>query len=63
MSFRPPPPEVRCAAVVYRTGWNFFGSRCPQDRLAESDLCKRHFEMEQAGQTVQRVRPPQKVSA
>lgn len=56
-TFLPPPEALRCAAIVYRTGWNWFGARCPQRHLAGSDLCRRHREMERAGQTVQRVWP------
>ncbi|MGE5747309.1 MAG: hypothetical protein ACM33U_08610 [Solirubrobacterales bacterium] len=62
-TFLPPPADLRCAAVIYRTGWNWIGSRCPQRHQAGSDLCKRHAEMQAKGQHVQRVLPPQKVGA
>lgn len=64
MTFLPPPESKRCWAVIQRTGWEWCsGQRCLQRHLAKSDLCRKHLEMQTAGQVVQRVRAPQKVEA
>ncbi len=61
MTPRPPHHTKRCTAIIYREGWGFTGSRCPQKRAAGSDLCKRHHDIELWGRLVIRVRPPRVV--